>query len=183
MYAVAVNTGLGLQSPPSPTNTFFVDITPPAAPVVVLGHDLWTERFNGDPGVIGRTLRVNGQSSEVIGVMPKGFSFPSAVDLWLANRQDPARVSRHDAVPVQVFGRLREDASPDVAQQELAPAAAAIKAELGKRGYATYVTSEGAGARFKVRVGPIASRAEAERVAERLKTEHRLPTWILASGK
>jgi cell division septation protein DedD len=58
-----------------------------------------------------------------------------------------------------------------------------LAGELGKRGYATYVTSEGAGARFKVRVGPIASRSEAERVAERLKTEHRLPTWILASGK
>jgi cell division septation protein DedD len=58
-----------------------------------------------------------------------------------------------------------------------------LAGELGKRGYKTYVTSEGAGARFKVRVGPIASRGEAERMAERLKTEHRLPTWILASGK
>lgn len=58
-----------------------------------------------------------------------------------------------------------------------------LAGELGKRGYETYVTSEGAGARFKVRVGPIASRSEAEQLAERLKTEHRLPTWILASGK
>jgi cell division septation protein DedD len=58
-----------------------------------------------------------------------------------------------------------------------------LAGELGKRGYQTYVTSEGAGARFKVRVGPIASRSEAEQISERLKTEHRLPTWILASGK
>jgi len=58
-----------------------------------------------------------------------------------------------------------------------------LAGELGKRGYKTYVTREGAGATFKVRVGPIASRAEAEQVSERLKTEHRLPTWILASGK
>jgi len=58
-----------------------------------------------------------------------------------------------------------------------------LAGELGKRGYKTYVTSEGAGARFKVRVGPIASRSEAEQVSERLKTEHHLPTWILASGK
>jgi DedD protein len=58
-----------------------------------------------------------------------------------------------------------------------------LAGELGKRGYKTYVTSEGAGARFKVRVGPIASRSEAEQISERLKTEHRLPTWILAGGK
>ncbi len=58
-----------------------------------------------------------------------------------------------------------------------------LASELGKRGYKAYVTSEGADARFKVRVGPIASRGEAEKISTRLKTEHRLPTWILASGK
>jgi predicted permease len=109
-----------------------------AAPVVVLSHELWTERFDADPKVIGRTVRVNGKSSEVIGVMPKGFSFPSTVQLWIANQQDATRVSRHDAVDVQVFGRLREAASLDVAQQELAPAAAAIKAEVGKQAFNGY---------------------------------------------
>ncbi len=56
-----------------------------------------------------------------------------------------------------------------------------LAGELGKRGYRSYVTSEGEGARFKVRVGPIASRNEAEQLAERLKREHRLPTWIMAA--
>jgi predicted permease len=112
-----------------------LDALPNAAPVVVLSHELWTERFDGDPEVIGRTVRVNGKSSEVIGVMPKAFSFPSTVDLWVANQQDPTRVSRRDAVDVTVYGRLRDDASPDVAQQELAPAAAAIKAEVGPQAF------------------------------------------------
>lgn len=57
-----------------------------------------------------------------------------------------------------------------------------LAGELGKRGYPTYVTSEGSGARFKVRVGPLASRSEAEQISERLQAEHRLPTWILAAG-
>jgi DedD protein len=52
--------------------------------------------------------------------------------------------------------------------------------ELGKRGFPTYVASEGTGARFKVRVGPIGSRSEAEQISGRLKGEHRLPTWIMA---
>ncbi|MGB5132796.1 MAG: ABC transporter permease [Steroidobacteraceae bacterium] len=101
-----------------------------AAPVVVLSHQLWSERFNSDPTVIGRIVRVNGQSSEVIGVMPEGFSFPSSAALWVANQQDPARISRLDAVSVSVFGRLRPDGSADVAQQELAPVAARIKSEV-----------------------------------------------------
>jgi predicted permease len=101
-----------------------------AAPVVVLSHQLWSERFDSDSAVIGRVVRVNGQSAEIIGVMPEGFSFPSSAALWVANRQDPARVSRLDAVGVSVYGRLRPDGNADIAQQELAPVAARIKSEV-----------------------------------------------------
>ncbi len=101
-----------------------------AAPVVVLSHTLWTERFGGDPKIIGRTVRVNGKSSEVIGVMPEGFGFPSNADLWVANTQDPTRLARQEAVDVAVFGRLKPDGDLDLAQQELAPVAAQIKASV-----------------------------------------------------
>ena len=103
-----------------------------AAPVVVLSHDLWRERFDSDPAVIGRTVRVNGKSSEVIGVMPEGYTFPSRAALWVANQQDATRVPRLEGVEVQVFGRLKEGGSADVAQQELGPVAAAIKSEVGR---------------------------------------------------
>ncbi|HEY5558394.1 MAG TPA: ABC transporter permease [Steroidobacteraceae bacterium] len=101
-----------------------------AAPVVVLSHTLWTERFAADPNVIGRTVRVNGKASEVIGVMPEGFSFPANADLWIANQQDATRIPRQEAVDVSVYGRLRPDGDLDVAQQELAPVAAQIKATV-----------------------------------------------------
>jgi predicted permease len=104
-----------------------------AAPVVVLSHDLWAERFDADPKVIGRIVRVNGKSSEVIGVMPKGYSFPAMAALWVANQEDATRVERLKGVDVQVIGRLRPDGSAEVAQQELAPVAAAIKAEVGQQ--------------------------------------------------
>jgi len=106
-----------------------------AAPVVVLAHELWKERFGADPGVIGDMVRVNGKSSEVIGVMPKGYSFPSKASLWVANQQDPTRVERLKGIDVQVFGRLRDGATPDMAQEELAPVAGAIKAEVGQQAF------------------------------------------------
>jgi putative ABC transport system permease protein len=103
-----------------------------AAPVVVLGYDLWTERFDSDGGVIGRVVRVNGRPSEIIGVMPEGFTFPATSNLWVAIQEDAARLSRHDASTVNVYGRLRPDGDADLAQQELAPVAAHIRSTLPK---------------------------------------------------
>ena len=106
-----------------------------AAPVVILSHELWSERFDADPGIVGRTVRVNGKSSEVIGVMPKDYTFPGTAALWVANQEDPLRVSRQHSVDVQVFGRLKPGADPDEVQMALAPAAAAIKAEVGAQAF------------------------------------------------
>jgi len=59
-------------------------------------------------------------------------------------------------------------------------AADSLAQELGKAGYEVYIIEDtGGSARFKVRVGPMAERAEAERLAARLKKDHRLPTWVL----
>src|SRR5690606_34938260 len=44
--------------------------------VAILGHALWQNRFDADPGIIDRNIRLNGQSYRVVGVMPEGFSFP-----------------------------------------------------------------------------------------------------------
>ncbi len=45
--------------------------------VVVLGYRLWQKRFAGDPGLIGRSIRLNGEPWTVVGVMPEAFLFPS----------------------------------------------------------------------------------------------------------
>ena len=46
---------------------------PKTGAVVVLGHHYWEQRFNGDPGVIGRSVSLNGQALTIIGVVPKDF--------------------------------------------------------------------------------------------------------------
>ena len=46
------------------------------APVVVLSHHFWRDRIGGNPSVIGKALRINGQPATIVGVMPNGFKFP-----------------------------------------------------------------------------------------------------------
>jgi predicted permease len=104
------------------------DTLPGAAPVVVLSHALWKERYGSDPGIVGRVLRLNGQPTEVVGVMPEGFHFPGREMLWLADTQDPAAIASKDGVDVGVYLRLEPGVSPDEVQASLAPAAAATAA-------------------------------------------------------
>ena len=44
-----------------------------ADPIVVLGHRYWKKRFNGDPSVVGRTVRINAQPTTIVGVVPEEF--------------------------------------------------------------------------------------------------------------
>lgn len=53
-----------------------------APPVVILGSTLWRSRFDSEPGLVGRTIRVNGIDAAVVGVMPEGFGFDFHADLW-----------------------------------------------------------------------------------------------------
>jgi predicted permease len=56
-----------------------------APDVVVLSYGFWQRRFNGDPTIVGRQLRLNGGNSTVVGVMPRDFEYPlfwGNVDLW-----------------------------------------------------------------------------------------------------
>ena len=66
------------------------DVAPGAPPVAVMNHRAWMTRFGADPGVIGRTLVLDGQPYTVIGVMPPRFEWNIA-DLWL-----PAAMQRSD---------------------------------------------------------------------------------------
>ena len=53
------------------------------APVVILGAQLWRERFGADTAIIGRSVTVEGYRKTVVGVMPDGFEFPQHAQLWV----------------------------------------------------------------------------------------------------
>jgi putative ABC transport system permease protein len=89
-----------------------------AAPVVVIGHDVWRSRFASDPAVIGHTVRLGEALHTVVGVMPEGFAFPFNHRFWIPLRPDPSGSLRHAPQGV-VFARLAPGVSLEGAQAEL----------------------------------------------------------------
>src|SRR5688572_24876086 len=77
-----------------------------AAPVVLLGHDVWTRRFNSDPQIVGRSVRLGNGFATVVGVMPEGYAFPISHELWLPLRTSVAGVEPRRGAAIEVFGRL-----------------------------------------------------------------------------
>jgi len=54
-----------------------------AEPVVMISDDVWRRRYNGDAGIIGRAVTVNGRPHNVVAVMPPGFRFPDQNRVWI----------------------------------------------------------------------------------------------------
>ncbi len=75
---------------------------------VVLSHDLWERRFGANSNVIGRSIELEGENREVVGVMPSSFHFPSAkTQIWVPLHKDPRKPVEYwagDFMPV--IGRL-----------------------------------------------------------------------------
>jgi predicted permease len=94
-----------------------------ASPLVVLSHQFWMRRFNGDRSVIGTTLTLNGQSFTVIGIAPESFRGTSVVapDMWVpAGMASVIRPGmRAEWVRTLAGGRLKADASIAEANAEV----------------------------------------------------------------
>jgi predicted permease len=101
----------------------------PAEPLaVVIGERLWTTRFERDPSVVGRSVRVGIADATIVGVMPERFGFPVNQHLWLPLRRDGSLLAPRTGPPVTIFGRLAPGASPRQAEAELDGIAAGLAA-------------------------------------------------------
>lgn len=104
--------------------------TRPGAPLtVLLGYELWQDAFEGDRSVLGRSLTVNGETAQVIGVMPQGFHFPIQEEVWVPIRLDPVALPRGEGSTLDVFGKLEKGAGIDGAVAEFSDIAAQLAAE------------------------------------------------------
>ena len=140
---------LGVQ--PMMGRSFSADEAERKERVVVLSHGLWLRRFGGEANVIGKSLWIEGRSSQIIGVMPAGFDFPGKqIELWEPHTSHP----RWDTLKAdryydqwEVVGRFKPKVTPQQAQAEMT----AIGEALAKE----YPTQDPDFAGFGVNVVPL----------------------------
>ncbi len=115
--------------------------------VVMIGEGMWREYFARDPVIIGRSIRIDGVSRTIVGVVPADADFGvfqilksaaysrafadrgvrADVQIWAPLRPDPASSPR-DTHPIFVLGRLAPAATLSTGQQEMAGIAADLEA-------------------------------------------------------
>jgi predicted permease len=112
---------LGVQ--PLLGRTFGAGEDEPGAPrVAMLGEGMWTRRFGADPSVLGRSIRLDGQSFVVVGIMPERAAFPAGgepADLWIPYVPSRQEMEARGSHFLAVVGRLKPGVTIDQAHADL----------------------------------------------------------------
>lgn len=89
--------------------------------VALLSHALWQRRFGADPAIVGRPILLSGTPYTVTGVLPRGFSLPSKVDVWVPLAPTPldASAERRNWRNFELLGRLQPGVTTQQAQEDL----------------------------------------------------------------
>ena len=101
------------------------ELAPKGAPAAIISHRLWESRFGGDPRIIGRAIRIGGQATPVVGVMPPGLVL-IGTDLWIPWAADRSQMPRNMR-QFNVLCRLAPDATLERANVELATIARQVQ--------------------------------------------------------
>ena len=97
------------------------EVIPGRHRVAILGHGLWQRRFGGDPAVVGRTIVLNGNPSEIVGVLPSTFDFPDpTIEIWVplvltAGPEPPSRGNHF----LNVYARLKATTTLQQAREDM----------------------------------------------------------------
>ncbi|WP_415907373.1 ABC transporter permease [Oleiharenicola sp. Vm1] len=97
------------------------DDRPGADKAVLLSDALWKSDFGGDPGILGKPIRVNGTAATVVGIMPPKFQFPANEQLWIpVNTSFPPRARNDRNIQtVNIIARLKPGVTLEQAQNEI----------------------------------------------------------------
>jgi len=97
---------------------------------VLISDRYWRRRFNADPNVIGRQLRLEQRSATIIGVMPESFAFPVAdADVWTPSAPDAPYSQDRSSTWFTVVGRLKPGVSVAQARADMDR----VQAQLGRQ--------------------------------------------------
>jgi len=106
------------------------DSRPQAPPVAVLSEGFWRRRFAGDPGIVGRSLVLDGQPTTVVGVVPQSFQMPAGRAIWLPITLDQELHDAWRGRSMTVVARLAPEATLAQARDEMARLHADLAHEL-----------------------------------------------------
>lgn len=98
------------------------DFEPGRHRVMVIGQALWASAFGSDPAVIGKTVRLNGEPHQVVGVLPAGVAYPDDAELWTPMAILPDQRQRFEdrgLLWLTVIARLEPHVSVAAAQDAL----------------------------------------------------------------
>ncbi len=98
-------------------------------PVAILSYGLWQRRFAGDPNIVNQTIKLNGIERTVIGVMPQDFTYPKGAEVWAPITITPELARSRMSHSYLIVGRLKQDATVEQAQSDLATIAARLEKE------------------------------------------------------
>lgn len=101
---------------------------PGAASVAMIGEGLWKSRFGADPALVGRTIRLNGAPTTIVGIAPAALKALAGADIYTPLTIDRSKENRLNHV-LFVFGRLRPGITARQAQAEMDT----ISSRLGKQ--------------------------------------------------
>ena len=93
--------------------------------VAVLSHEIWVDRFGGDPNIVRRSIRLDGESYSVVGVAPAEFEFFGRMDVWLPLALARAGLSR-EARDLLVVGSMKPGVTTAQAREEMRTLAARV---------------------------------------------------------
>lgn len=126
--------------------TFFAEeFGPGAGKVVILSHAFWQDRFDADAGVVGQTLKFDGQSYVIVGVMPPSFLYPFRAAFWTPLEASEQAKTLQDGAAnhYEIIAVLRQGVSIDHAAKEVAALAqrAPLQRSAGQPALAAKVAS------------------------------------------
>ncbi|HXP62631.1 MAG TPA: ABC transporter permease [Dongiaceae bacterium] len=107
----------------------FLEEDEKAGGVAVLGHDLWQRLFGSETNLAGKSIVVNTQRVQVIGVMPPGFNFPARTEMWLPLPESKEVLRDRGWKLGLAIGRLKPGVSLAQAQAEMDSIARRLEAQ------------------------------------------------------
>ena len=115
---------------PAVGRAFTADEDRAGAAVVVISHSLWQRRYSSDPAIVGRTLLMNDNRFEIVGVMPPGFVFRDReIEYWTPIHFTPQVAVNHHAHYLNVVARLKPGVSLTSASEDMRRVAADLARE------------------------------------------------------